>query len=323
MGENFSDKPLLALAGNFAPSFDESGDVTFGHLAATKTVTTSHNETKVILVEEFSYGIPGILKLVGAWRNNLPKSARNRLSADLLFGLIDVCEADIENHDDPFFLCEQFQSQTEHGCDTTTGVTVVVATPSSKGRVYLNSEGEVQVYGGFLTTQDDIEALGIGVRSAFAQLKARSGVAAMQRPCEDPSNTTCTANSCPDILAGLFDTSREILSVLDPSVARKMPSAPASIVAPHYIEHYLKSSNDNLVVGEKLSEWIVSGYHYVGTAGVGAVVDENLKVLGAEGLYVADASVIPQTPRVNSMALVLLVGRRAGLKFLQERNAAV
>jgi hypothetical protein len=109
-------------------------------------------------------------------------------------------------------------------------------------------------------------------------------MAAMQSHCEDPNNTTCTANSCPDILAGLIDPIRDILSSLDPSVVQKMPSAPDSMVAPYCIERCLSSSNDNPVVGEKLSEWIVWGYNYVGIAAVGTAVDENLKVIGAEGL---------------------------------------
>lgn len=322
VGENFSDKPLLPLAGNFGPSFDMSGQVTFGHVAGSNSVTTSQNKSMLVLQEEFAYGIPGLLKVLGSWRNNFPASARNRFSADFLFRVIDFCQEQVETQANPFFLCDQVESQIDNGCDTTTGMTVAVANPSSKGKVYLNSLGELKVDGGFLTTDDDIEALGIAARSAFQQLSSRSGPTALQTPCDDPGDNGCTSQSCPDIWADLIETSKIILAVIDPKISRAIPSAPASIISASFFEHYLKSSDDNLVVGELLSEWIISGYHYVGTAGIGAVVDENLKVYGTEGLYVADASVIPRSPRVNSMALVLMVGRMAAIKFLKERRGA-
>jgi len=320
VGENFSDKPLLPLAGNFAPSFDMSGQVTFGHVAGSNAFLTSQNKSKLVLMEEFGYGVPGLLKLLGSWRNNLPASARNSISADVLYEAIDFCQDQVETQSNPFFLCDQFMAQVDNGCDTTTGMTIAIANPSSKGRVYLNSRGKLRVNGGFLTTDDDMEALGIAARSAFEQLSSRSGPTALQTPCEDPDDEGCTSQSCPDILTGLLEASKDILAISDPETSRAIPSAPASIISPNCFELYLKSSEDNLVVGELLSEWIISGYHYVGTAGIGTVVNENLKVFGAEGLYVADASVIPQTPRVNSMALVLLVGRMAALKFLKDRE---
>lgn len=58
-----------------------------------------------------------------------------------------------------------------------------------------------------------------------------------------------------------------------------------------------------------------SYYHYVGACKLGtdqlAVVDPWLRVRGVEGLRVADASVIPETPTGNTQTSVLMVAERA------------
>ena len=318
VGENFSDKPLLPLAGNFQKSFNNK-EVTFGHIAGIKEVTTGNNETKTLLLEEFSYGVPGLLKLLGSWRNNVPVFARNFFAIDLIFVFTDFCQTEVES-EAPAALCDGFANQVENGCDTTTGITVAVSSPSSKGRVTVDRKGRPKVDGGYLSTNDDLEALAIGARSAYQQLVARKDPVALQRPCEDPGDETCVAQSCPDILAGLLKLSKDTLTFLNPEIAAAIPAAPASIISPNFFEQYIMSTDDNLLLGKALSQWVTGGYHYCGTNGIGKVVDANLKVIGANGLYVADASVIPSTPRVNSMATVLMIGRRAGVKFIEERQ---
>ena len=52
-------------------------------------------------------------------------------------------------------------------------------------------------------------------------------------------------------------------------------------------------------------------YHPVGTCALGRVVDAELRVVGVEGLRVADASVIPSAPRGNTNAAAIMVGERA------------
>jgi choline dehydrogenase len=51
-------------------------------------------------------------------------------------------------------------------------------------------------------------------------------------------------------------------------------------------------------------------FHPVGTCAIGQVVDGDGRVLGHEGLVVADASVIPTIPRVNTNLSVLAVAER-------------
>jgi choline dehydrogenase len=73
---------------------------------------------------------------------------------------------------------------------------------------------------------------------------------------------------------------------------------------------------------ERLGEWIFrscgSGYHPCGTAPMGpegdprAAVDGQGHVRGVEGLFVADASIMPTVPSVNTNLTTLMIGERFG-----------
>jgi len=52
-------------------------------------------------------------------------------------------------------------------------------------------------------------------------------------------------------------------------------------------------------------------YHPVGTCALGHVVDAELRVLGVEGLRVADASVMPTITRGNTNAPAIMIGEKA------------
>ena len=52
-------------------------------------------------------------------------------------------------------------------------------------------------------------------------------------------------------------------------------------------------------------------FHPCGTCPIGAVVDHRLRVLGVEGLTLADASVFPTIPTCNTNAPAIMVGERA------------
>jgi choline dehydrogenase-like flavoprotein len=51
-------------------------------------------------------------------------------------------------------------------------------------------------------------------------------------------------------------------------------------------------------------------FHPTGTCAIGSVVDAECRVLGVEGLYVADASVMPEVPRVNTNLATAAVAER-------------
>jgi GMC oxidoreductase len=91
------------------------------------------------------------------------------------------------------------------------------------------------------------------------------------------------------------------------------PSAPAKLLVPSFMLDSASLSDKE--IGEKAKSVIISPHHFAGTASVGKVVDSNLKVIGVNGLYVADASALPRTTRVNSMASAMMIGRLAGINF--------
>jgi choline dehydrogenase len=64
-------------------------------------------------------------------------------------------------------------------------------------------------------------------------------------------------------------------------------------------------------VEQSLREQAHTLYHPVGTCRFGDVVDDALRVLGIEGLRVADASVIPRVPRGHTHLPTLMVAERA------------
>jgi choline dehydrogenase-like flavoprotein len=71
---------------------------------------------------------------------------------------------------------------------------------------------------------------------------------------------------------------------------------------------------------EALEAWLVTqvgtGYHLVGTCKMGpaadplAVVDEHLSIHGIEGLWVADASVMPTNIRANPNLTTIMIAER-------------
>ncbi len=67
-----------------------------------------------------------------------------------------------------------------------------------------------------------------------------------------------------------------------------------------------------------------SGYHPCGTVMMGAADDENAvvdqfgRVLGVEGLYVADASIMPTVPRANTNIPTIMIGERFAEWFRED-----
>ncbi|GHC50899.1 GMC family oxidoreductase [Neogemmobacter tilapiae] len=56
---------------------------------------------------------------------------------------------------------------------------------------------------------------------------------------------------------------------------------------------------------------VKTNYHPVGTCAMGSVVDSHLRVMGVQGLRIADASIMPQIPAANTNAPTLALASRA------------
>jgi choline dehydrogenase len=61
-------------------------------------------------------------------------------------------------------------------------------------------------------------------------------------------------------------------------------------------------------------------WHPVGTCAMGAVTDERGRVLGVEGLVVADASLMPVVPRATTHMPTTVIGERIALAILEDRS---
>ncbi|WP_226363522.1 GMC family oxidoreductase [Pseudonocardia abyssalis] len=60
-----------------------------------------------------------------------------------------------------------------------------------------------------------------------------------------------------------------------------------------------------------IADHLTTSVHLCGTAAIGRVVDPELRVLGVEGLRVADTSVLPTVPRRGPSATAVAIGERA------------
>ena len=86
--------------------------------------------------------------------------------------------------------------------------------------------------------------------------------------------------------------------------------------------HYLWPSESVLRDRAKISEWIWqscdSGYHPSGTVPMGedgdpeAALDQHGRFREIQGLWVADASIMPTIPSVNTNLPTLMIGERFG-----------
>ncbi|GAA2548330.1 GMC family oxidoreductase N-terminal domain-containing protein [Pseudonocardia hydrocarbonoxydans] len=60
-----------------------------------------------------------------------------------------------------------------------------------------------------------------------------------------------------------------------------------------------------------IADHLTTSVHMCGTAAIGRVVDTELRVLGVDGLRVADTSVLPTVPRRGTSATAVAIGERA------------
>src|SRR6202007_1622612 len=71
------------------------------------------------------------------------------------------------------------------------------------------------------------------------------------------------------------------------------------------------AGDDDASIVAHIERNTTTGYHPVGTCGMGRVVDAELRVLGMESLRVVDASVMPTLVRGNTNAPTIMIAERA------------
>ena len=84
----------------------------------------------------------------------------------------------------------------------------------------------------------------------------------------------------------------------------RRPSPPSTAISP------ATRSTDELIEDLAL-HYSCTVYHLTSTCRIGSVVDPDLRVLGVEGLRVADASVMPNVVSGNTNAACIMIGEKA------------
>lgn len=79
--------------------------------------------------------------------------------------------------------------------------------------------------------------------------------------------------------------------------------------------------NDRVLDGW-IAAHLTTSVHLCGSAGIGRVVDAELRVFGVEGLRVADTSVLPTVPRRGPSATAVAIGERAAELIIQQEKGA-
>jgi choline dehydrogenase len=134
----------------------------------------------------------------------------------------------------------------------------------------------------------------------------------------DPSSPVKITHS---LLADEDDLRRQVAGC---RIARQLLQAKA--FAPYVTGEYLPgpSADDDTAWQEHVRRTSFLGYHPVGTCRMGvdtnAVVDPRLRVRGATGLRVVDASVMPTLISANTNAATMMIAEKASGMILEDRS---
>lgn len=86
----------------------------------------------------------------------------------------------------------------------------------------------------------------------------------------------------------------------------------------------IEPAGDVLGNDRHLDAWIAAhlttSVHLCGSAGIGRVVDAELRVFGVDGLRVADTSVLPTVPRRGPSATAVAIGEKAAELIIQQES---
>ncbi|HEY5389091.1 MAG TPA: GMC family oxidoreductase N-terminal domain-containing protein [Solirubrobacteraceae bacterium] len=118
-------------------------------------------------------------------------------------------------------------------------------------------------------------------------------------------------DSKPVVLCNFLTTEEDRASMLAGArIALEVAAQPAlaAVIREAYSAPASDSDADIMAWARRASQTV---YHPTSTCAIGAVVDNSLRVVGAEGLRVADASVMPTITRGNTHAATIMIAEKA------------
>ncbi|KAA1421927.1 FAD-binding protein [Nocardioides humilatus] len=157
------------------------------------------------------------------------------------------------------------------------------------------------------TTKPGLTVLPTLIRPESRGTVRLAGSDPMLAPLIDPGYLTAASDT--DVLLEGIARTREVLTGLGDSTGEVVPGA--DYATPEAIRRILPNI-------------VHSVYHPVGTCRMGsderAVVDPQLRVLGVDGLRVADASVMPSITGGNTNAPSIMIGERCAELMIERRS---
>jgi choline dehydrogenase-like flavoprotein len=131
-----------------------------------------------------------------------------------------------------------------------------------------------------------------------------------------PANPPIRLLNAPGISATILNTL--LAAVIDSGGPLRRHALELGIGRRRLIQHFRTDAQfDECVLASATAM-----FHPVGTCAIGSVVDPQLRVRGIEGLYVADASVMPVIPRANTNIPTLMVAEKAAVHIAQDLRAS-
>jgi choline dehydrogenase-like flavoprotein len=131
-----------------------------------------------------------------------------------------------------------------------------------------------------------------------------------------PANPPIRLLNAPGISATILNTL--LAAVIDSGGPLRRHALELGIGRRRLIQHFRTDAQfDECVLASATAM-----FHPVGTCAIGSVVDPQLRVRGIDGLYVADASVMPVIPRANTNIPTLMVAEKAAVHIAQDLRAS-
>ena len=162
-----------------------------------------------------------------------------------------------------------------------------------------------------MTPQGNLQSQNIdGIQIAVSVYLATSK-GSIQLNSSDPEDS-------PDIFLNLLDTEKDVERMAEGIKIAKdlMESKPMRPI----VQNVTSPTDYILNSRESFHHWLrtntVTGHHLTGTCRMGSdtdemsVVDSNGKVKGLNNLYIADASIMPESVRANTNATTMMIGEK-------------